>query len=179
MPRTVPGRGQVTDGHATHCGVSRLERVIHTTGANRPRRPHEPVSLRSHAANHMPFQETEPHDLVAAYALDAVDDEERMAFERHLESCEQCRTELVTLRDTAASLAYAPGAVSPPPQLRGRILDSARDERTNVVPLHRRSRTTWALGAATAIAAGIAIARGVWIVSRSNSLDEERSTSAA
>jgi anti-sigma-K factor RskA len=128
----------------------------------------------------MSSQETDHlHDLVAAYALDAVDDDERMAFERHLETCERCRTELAGLRDTAASLAYAPGAMSPPPALRERILAAARDERPNVVPLHRRSRTTWALGAATAIAAGIAIALGIWNISLSNSLDDERSASKA
>ena len=70
--------------------------------------------------------------------------------------------------------------MTPPPALRERILDAAREERPNVVPLHRaRSRTTWALGAATAIAAGIAIALGAWNISLSNSLDEERSASGA
>src|SRR5688500_1814145 len=31
----------------------------------------------------------EPHDLVAPYALDALDDHERAAFERHLDECER------------------------------------------------------------------------------------------
>ncbi len=128
----------------------------------------------------MSSEDTEIHDLVAAYALDAVDDDERMAFERHLETCERCRNELGGLRDTAASLAYAADPVAPPPELRERILDTAREERPNVVPLKpRRSRTTWALGAATAIAAGIAIALGVWNISLSNSLDDEKAARKA
>ena len=34
------------------------------------------------------------HDLAAPYALDALDDDDRRAFEAHLRECEQCRTEL-------------------------------------------------------------------------------------
>ncbi len=121
----------------------------------------------------MSSEDTEIHDLVAAYALDAVEDDERMAFERHLETCEACRNELASLRDTAASLAYAAGPVAPPPELRDRILDTAREERPNVVPLRPRSRTTAVLGAAAAIAAGVAIALGIWNVSLHNSLDDK------
>ena len=128
----------------------------------------------------MSSQDTNLHDLVAAYALDAVDDDERMAFERHLETCERCRTELASLRDTAASLAYAAEPLAPPPELRGRILDAAREERPNVVPLRpRRSYTTAVLGAATAIAASVAIALGIWNISLSNSLDDKEATLAA
>jgi anti-sigma factor RsiW len=128
----------------------------------------------------MSTEDTDIHDLVAAYALDAVDDDERMAFERHLETCDRCREELATLRDTAASLAYAAPATAPPPELRERILDTARAERTNVVPLKpRRSHTTAILGTATAIAAGIAIALGVWNVSLHNSLDDKDAALAA
>ena len=122
----------------------------------------------------MSSEDTEIHDLVAAYALDAVDDDERMAFERHLETCERCRNELATLRDTAASLAYAAPATPPPPELRERILDTARAERPNVVPLRpRHSHATAVLGAAAAIAAGIAIALGVWNISLRGSLDDK------
>jgi anti-sigma factor RsiW len=128
----------------------------------------------------MSSEDTEIHDLVAAYALDAVDDDERMAFERHLETCERCRNELASLRDTAASLAYAAGPTAPPPELRERILDTARQERPNVVPLRpRRSRATSVLGATAAIAAGVAIALGIWNISLHNSLDNKDSALAA
>lgn len=36
------------------------------------------------------------HDLVGAYALDAIDDAERAAFEAHLDECGQCREELAS-----------------------------------------------------------------------------------
>jgi anti-sigma-K factor RskA len=127
----------------------------------------------------MSSEDTETHDLVAAYALDAVDDDERMIFERHLETCERCRTELGGLRDTAASLAYVAAPATPPPELRERILDTARDERgPNVVPLRPR-RTSALLGGAAALAAGIAIALGVWNVSLHNSLDDQDAALAA
>ncbi|WP_430867273.1 anti-sigma factor domain-containing protein [Demequina aurantiaca] len=36
------------------------------------------------------------HDLVGAYALDAIDDSERTAFDAHLDDCAQCREELAS-----------------------------------------------------------------------------------
>src|SRR5438132_10799221 len=79
------------------------------------------------------------HELVAAYALDALDDSERSEFEEHLADCEQCSTELGGLRDAAAALAYVPEGPAPPAALRDRVLDRVHAERTsNVVPLRRR-----------------------------------------
>jgi anti-sigma factor RsiW len=117
--------------------------------------------------------DTDLHELVAAYALDALDDDEREAFERHLGTCEQCADELAGLRETAASLAYATPSAPPPPALRERILDSARAERTNVVPLVRRRWAVPALGTATAVAALVALGLGIWNVSLSRSLDDK------
>ncbi len=61
------------------------------------------------------------HKLSGAYALDAVDDIERAAFERHLAECEDCRTEVASLWETAALLAES-AAVAPPPSLRDSVL---------------------------------------------------------
>jgi anti-sigma-K factor RskA len=101
------------------------------------------------------------HDLTAAYALDALDERERAEYEAHLATCEQCRAELASLQKSATSLAYAVPAPAPPPQLRERILDQARSERSNVVPL-RPPRINYVLGAAAAVAAAIAVALGIW-----------------
>jgi anti-sigma factor RsiW len=112
------------------------------------------------------------HDLTAAYALDALDDDERREYEEHLARCERCREELVSLSEASSSLAYAVDAPAPPPQLRERILASARSERPNVVPLRPR----WALPAAAAAVAAVAaaIALAVWATSLSHRLDHER-----
>jgi anti-sigma-K factor RskA len=122
--------------------------------------------------------DTDLHELVAAYALDALDDDDREAFERHLGSCERCADELAGLRETAASLAYANQPPPPPPALRDRILESARAERPNIVPFPRRYATP-ALSAAAAIAAVVALGLGIWSVSLSRSLDDERSAREA
>ena len=45
------------------------------------------------------------HELVGAYALDALSDEERLAFEAHLASCEACQAELASFADVLDALA--------------------------------------------------------------------------
>jgi anti-sigma-K factor RskA len=115
------------------------------------------------------------HDLTPAYALDALDADERMAYELHLATCEQCRAELETMQRTASSLAYAVLSPAPPPELRLRIVEQARLERGNVVPFRPRRRVTYALGAAAAVAACVAVAIGFWATSLSNELERERS----
>jgi anti-sigma-K factor RskA len=127
------------------------------------------------AHSRMP-EETDLHELVAAYALNALDEDDRAAFEEHLGDCEQCTVALAELRDTAAALAYVPETVAPPAALRSRILETARAERPNVVPLHRTgARRTWGLGAVAAVAVAAAAALAIWNVSLHNSLDSERS----
>ncbi len=129
------------------------------------------------ALSRMP-EETDLHELVAAYALNALDDEDRTAFEEHLAGCGQCTAALAELRDTAAALAYIPDTVAPPEALRSRILETARAERPNVVPLHRAARRTWGLGAVAAVAVAAAAALAIWNVSLHNSLDNARSANS-
>ena len=103
------------------------------------------------------------HDLSAAYALDALDDDERRAFEDHLAGCERCRDEVAAYSVAAESLAYGAGPAHPPSPLRDRILVAARAERPNVVPL--RPRWVYPVAAVAAVAACLAIGLGVWNVS--------------
>jgi anti-sigma-K factor RskA len=111
------------------------------------------------------------HDLTPAYALDALDDSERVEYEEHLAGCDRCREELAALREAVSSLAYATAAPAPPPALRDRILEQARSERSNVIPLRPR-RFNYVLGAVAAAAASIAIALGIWSASVANERDE-------
>lgn len=71
---------------------------------------------------------TDIHSLVGAYALDAVDDLERAAFDRHLRECETCRTEVDELREAAARLADGAWSV-PPPSLRAGVMTAVRATR--------------------------------------------------
>lgn len=99
----------------------------------------------------------DPHDLTAAYALDALDPEEAAAYERHLGQCEECRAQLAELNETAAALAYGSVAPAPPERLRTSILDAAAAERSNVVPLLRRRWVARGLAVAAAAAACIVV----------------------
>jgi anti-sigma-K factor RskA len=102
------------------------------------------------------------HELTAAYALDALDPDEREAFEEHLAGCERCRAEVAALGVTATGLAFAAPAASPPPELRSRILEAARAERPNVAPLPARRVTPVRVVAVAAAFAAITLA--VWDV---------------
>lgn len=63
------------------------------------------------------------HALTGAYALDALDALERAAFEAHLPTCADCRTEVASLLEAAARLGAA-SAITPPAAL----LDAVRAE---------------------------------------------------
>jgi anti-sigma factor RsiW len=117
-----------------------------------------------------------PHDLTAAYALDALDGDEARAYEAHLARCERCRDELAQLSEAAGALAYASDAPVPPAELRARILQEARRERPNVVPL--RPRWTIPVAAAAAVAACAAIALGIWAASLHGKLDHQQRIAA-
>src|SRR5687768_2915500 len=111
------------------------------------------------------------HELTAGYALDALDPAERATFEEHLASCERCRAELQGFWQVSGALAHAAGGPMPPASLRARILEQARSERSNVVPLRRSRFLVPALSSAAAVAAVAAIALGLWATSLSRDLD--------
>jgi len=82
------------------------------------------------------------HQLIAPYALDALEADDRSRFEAHLALCEQCRVELVGFLSTTARLGEAE-AMTPPPELRERLLatvSSTPQERPVVTALSQRSR---------------------------------------
>ena len=73
------------------------------------------------------------HELLGAYALDAVDVDERAAFEAHLATCSACAQELDELRAMLADLAEST-AVAPPPALRARVLQGVTSSGTEGSP---------------------------------------------
>ena len=119
----------------------------------------------------------EIHELTAAYALDALDEIEERQYEDHLRGCDRCRADLAAFTEVAGALAYAVEAPPPPAALRSRILEQARGERANVVPLRAR-RVAMAAGVVAAVAATVALVLGLWANSLSNSLDAERAVTA-
>jgi anti-sigma factor RsiW len=114
------------------------------------------------------------HGLTAAYALDALDEQDELEYEEHLRSCERCREDLAALTQAASSLAYAVETPAPPTALRERILGQARAERSNVIPLRPRRWTAPMTTLAAAAAAVVAVALGAWAFSLRGDLDETR-----
>ncbi len=61
------------------------------------------------------------HALSGAYVVDALDDDERTIFERHLPGCLDCQAEVVSLREATALMADD-AALTPPDSLRSSVL---------------------------------------------------------
>ena len=124
------------------------------------------------------------HALVGAYALDAVDDLERAAFERHLRECEDCRAEVAELRDAAARLADGVWSV-PPPGLRDSVLAAVANTRQlppaapPAPPAQARpSRRLRLVAAAAVLLAAVASGVAVYAIQDSR-VRQERATAEA
>ena len=105
---------------------------------------------------------------LGAYALDAVDGDERAMVERHLALCPRCRAELQEHREVAGLLGHAggdaPEAVWPriaealegaPPRMRLAAVDGSRAQRPS------QSTTRYLMTAAAAVAAGLVAVVGL------------------
>ncbi|MGX1544486.1 anti-sigma factor, partial [Streptomyces adustus] len=106
---------------------------------------------------------TDLHALTGAYAVHALDAEERAAFERHLAECDACQQEVVEFTATAARLALA-STVRARPVMRQEVLKritTVRQVPPGGAPLERvrrgatrgRGLARWALAASVAAAA--------------------------
>lgn len=124
-------------------------------------------------------------ELLGAHALDAVDPDEAVAVELHLEECPRCRDEVNAHREVAALLANTGGAApdgvwdriadsleeSPPPMRLS--LPSSHD--ATVVPLAPRRRTSasrFVVAAVGAAAAVVIAVLGVQVVSLQDRYDD-------
>lgn len=117
-----------------------------------------------------PVGNADVHTLIGAYALDALADDERAAFERHLADCEPCREEVTGLRRTAVRLADA-AAVPPPQRVRERVLAQAgvtpqvRDVVTPITAAPSRragGRPVWLAAAAVLAAVSVGTGAVAW-----------------
>jgi len=69
-------------------------------------------------------------EMLAPYALTALDHADARTLEEHLVTCLNCRRELDDWQATVAALALNAPPVEPSPQVRPRILESVRAERS-------------------------------------------------
>lgn len=120
----------------------------------------------------------DPHDLVAGFALDALDSDESRRFAEHLPTCEPCRSELSALAETAA--AYGSSTrITPPAELEDRLMDSlfgsSTDKTKNelgaaeVLAVARRPRWHLPVAAAAALVLGAGLVAAAVGLSRSDS----------
>jgi anti-sigma factor RsiW len=102
------------------------------------------------------------HTLTGAYALDALDPDERAEFETHLAECSDCTHEVAELRATAARLGAAV-ALPPPEDLKQRVMVTIARTRQDppsglrLVGADPNRRRTWTVRLSVA-AAVIAVA---------------------
>ncbi|HVM07474.1 MAG TPA: anti-sigma factor [Acidimicrobiales bacterium] len=109
-----------------------------------------------------PASHEDIQELLGAYALDAVDDDERDVVDDHLTTCPRCRAEVADHRETAALLAFAgqdaPAGVwdaiaasleEPPPPLTMPLAPKA--------PPSRRVKAWWSGGLVAAAAVVISL----------------------
>ena len=104
-------------------------------------------------------------ELLGAYALDAIEDDERAEIEDHLRDCARCRAEVAEHRETAAFLAHA--GTDAPAGLWDRIaaeIEPAGDVVPFAPPLGRSRPASFWPAAAAIISAAAAIVIGVLVV---------------
>ena len=77
------------------------------------------------------------HGLVGAYAVDAIDEQERSDFELHLAECPECQAEVASLRAAAAQLSLM-SETAPPSSMRDSVLAGIRTVRP-LPPLEAQS----------------------------------------
>jgi len=116
------------------------------------------------------------HSLMAPYALDALDNDERARFEAHLDQCIDCQAELSGFMATAARLGDSVSH-TPPPALRDRLLAEISvtpQQRPLVTSLSERRglrRSLPRLAMAAAFLVG-AVGVGGFVVERDKANDE-------
>jgi anti-sigma-K factor RskA len=151
------------------------------------------------AKEKIPVMHEEYREMLAAYALGALEAAEARSLEDHLAGCSECSAEVAEWSKTASALALSTESVEPSPQLRARILESVRSipqspteskasdgaeadgapkTTSNVIQMPEASRTRWSaaqkFGAIAAALVITALSASLFIVwTRLNSLQQQ------
>jgi anti-sigma-K factor RskA len=109
----------------------------------------------------MTFHEQFAEDL-ALYALGSLSgDEERLALEKHLETCNPCRRELEQLRGDMGLLSLSTMGATPPARSRTRLMNAIASEPRRTEPQTVSPGRSWWYIAPWAVAAAMAIVAGI------------------
>ena len=84
---------------------------------------------------------TRYQDDVGAYLLDALNDLERQAFERHVAGCQDCQEELTRLRPAADALPGSVQQFEPPARLKASLMEVVEREARAEQPAPPRERS--------------------------------------
>jgi anti-sigma-K factor RskA len=113
--------------------------------------------------------------LLGAYALDALDDNERALVEEYLAHNDRARAEVDELRETAAALALMPsGEGRAPTELWDRIAADISPVDELQVRREKKHRTNWIAPVLAAAAAAIAIVLTAQVISLNGRLGDAR-----
>lgn len=116
-------------------------------------------------------------EIYPAYALDAVDVQDRAQIEQHIAVCQACANIVAEYRPVADGLAFAAPLVEPPADLKYRVLAAALPPTAPAPSLLARLSNLVAqlfrAPAFSAIALALVIALGVWNLSLQNQLAEQ------
>jgi len=123
-------------------------------------------------------------DSLGAYALDALDSDEREVIDAHLAVCPACSVALAEFTRTADALAFAVVPIQPSPELRARVMTSAglsgvRESEPEPVSIAaareakaKRRAPAWLLPVVSAAAAVLLVAVGVLGVALAKMVDQ-------
>ncbi|NYD56858.1 hypothetical protein BKA08_001096 [Nocardioides marinisabuli] len=108
------------------------------------------------------------HALSGVYAVDALDEFERVQFERHLAECAECRFEVDSLREASGVLTEV-APIAPPPALRERLLAEVATVRplpplVQEVSRPRARRFPVLVAAAAAVVAMVGVGGGIAVI---------------
>jgi anti-sigma-K factor RskA len=113
---------------------------------------------------------------LALYSLGALQGDERVALEKHLEGCDGCRGELEQLRGDMALMALSTAGSTPPRRARQRLLDAVAHEPRQAAKAERRNWWTfapWVIAAAMAMALVVLWMENSDLEQRISSLDSQ------
>lgn len=125
-------------------------------------------------------------DLLAAFVLDSLDEEQAVQVAEHLATCPACRADWLSYQSVSDQLALAAPDAAPPARLKQKIMGQLQTPRLEPAPQPRRS---WrqrvaalfqgaapAWGVASLVLAALLVASNLWWWQRA---DQERQTTAS